>query len=542
MLNLFNQKITPFARDTFFLFEFLRLLYNTCMTEKKLYLFTGIFILAFLVQLIGLNRIGRTWDEQYKVDTGYVAWDRVLQGDFSLEAWNQQTEHPMVAKYIYGLAERPEAIALKDRHGSLPISDSDLIKIETGNYVKTIFWDKLYVVPYDYTLPRIVSALANAFAVLFTVIFMTFFIENLYWCLLPGVLLILTPNFVYLGQLVTFESLSVFFFILIILQFTKLLSHPTMTRRYITVGLLCGLFFWIRYNNIIIFPLLAGWLGIHYYFFREKKIVTPGLLLIPLLALTVGFLIWPFLWHNPLNLLDSFGFHEKRFVGISFYYWKYFFVTTPLPFLLGIPFGIYFFLRERAYWHITMLWFLSCIILIYSVLVIETGGTRYAVILYPLLAITAGYGYYKILGKKYSFVLIFLIGFMLYEMTRIFPYYLDYYNQLTGGATGAIKAGYQFSWWGEGQKEASEWVNSHLPQNASLGLIVTPKYVYPYPRADIKTSVNATENNPADYIVLSRTNAASLSKHFYDTHTVIYRVMADHEWLVEVLKKTSNER
>jgi 4-amino-4-deoxy-L-arabinose transferase-like glycosyltransferase len=442
----------------------------------------------------------------------------------------------MVAKYIYGLFLRPEAIPIRGK--DVTISDDDITRIKHGTYLRTILWDKEYAVPYDFTFPRVISAFFLAFAVVFTTVLAGYVIERMWWSMLPGIFLLLTPRFVYLGQLMTFESLSVFFFCTILLLFSKLFTNPVKLRKFITLGILCGLFFWTRYNNIIIFPLLTGWLAVHYYFFKDKKIFDPRLLLIPVIAFFLGVLIWPLLWYEfPKYLLQSFSFHEHRFVGISLYYWKYFFVTTPIPVLIGACIGIYYYLKERTYWNISMLWFIICTVVIYSILVIETGGTRYVIILYPLLAITASYGYFRVLKHKYALILIALVTYMLIEQLRFFPYYLDYYNVFTGGATGAIEQGYEFSWWGEGQREANDWITKNAPAGSTVGLITSPKYVFPSMRRDLKNKENVDEKTDADFVVISRTMVPSLSKTFFHTHEVTYRASIDNEWLVEVVKK-----
>src|SRR6266545_2649484 len=121
------------------------------MSEKKLRIYMLCFSLAFVVHLLGLNQIGRTWDEEYKVDAGFIAWDRMLAHDFSLNAWNDGTEHPMVAKYLYGFFLRPELIYLQGPTGTAPLSPDEIALLKTGNYLQTSLWDSTYAAPYDYT-------------------------------------------------------------------------------------------------------------------------------------------------------------------------------------------------------------------------------------------------------------------------------------------------------------------------------------------------------------------------------------------------------
>src|SRR4029079_18307629 len=98
--------------------------------------------------------------------------------------------------------------------------------------------------------------------------------------------------------LVTFESLSTFLFCAIVFTFYRLLAKPKKLKLYIATGILCGLFFWTCYNNVIFLPFLMGWLAIHYYFKRDKKIFNWRLILIPAVAGALGIVIWPIMWFD----------------------------------------------------------------------------------------------------------------------------------------------------------------------------------------------------------------------------------------------------
>ncbi|KKU20911.1 MAG: hypothetical protein UX32_C0010G0001, partial [Microgenomates group bacterium GW2011_GWF1_46_12] len=48
--------------------------------SRQLQLALIIFVISFLFHLIGLGKIGRTWDEQFKYDLGFVGWDNIFHG------------------------------------------------------------------------------------------------------------------------------------------------------------------------------------------------------------------------------------------------------------------------------------------------------------------------------------------------------------------------------------------------------------------------------------------------------------------------------
>jgi hypothetical protein len=503
-------------------------------------LYFSFFIFAFIVHLIGLNQIGRTWDEQYKVDTGFTVWENILSADFSLPAWkNIDSEyHPLVSKYIYGFFIRPEAIPLGKKISSENLSPSQTFQIINGNYIFTGLMGNWYAMPYDYTFPRVASALLNSCAVLITVIFAGYLIGNI--CgFLAGLFLLLTPRFVFLGQLVTYESISVFFLCISALYFYKALQNPTKLRYYLYAGLFCGLEFATRYNNIYCFLLFAGWLLIHFLIKKQKKVLNLKMFLIPIIAFLVNILIWPLTWHEfPRYLIESLTQAGSRVRFFSDYFSLYFLVTTPIPILIGLVLGIIFSFKERKYWNYVFIWWFFSVLIFFSVMADNSGGTRYIVAIYPAAAILSAYGYYSILKKKLIYLLIPVILFLIISQARVFPYYLDYYNELVGGPSGASKGVYEFSWWGEGQREVGLWINSNVPDGSTVGLIVTPMYVFPSLRQGLKSEGFVNEKtNKAEYVVVSRINETQMSSNFFKTHEVIYQAKVDNKPLVSLFKK-----
>ena len=507
-------------------------IFTSIETAPKLFYFL-IFLVAFIVHLIGLNQIGRTWDEEYKLDYGHLAWNLISVGDFSEGHWNVATEHPMVAKYIYGYAQSSQALLLKNAFTGMAITEADYNRTLNDNSIITTIGYNTYLIPYDYTFARILSAIFNSLAVMLTVMIAGIYMSKR-WSLLPGLFLLLTPRLVVLGQLATFESISVFLFCLLIIVFKRLFEKPNKLLPYIDTGILSGLFFWTRYNNIIVFPFLAGWLGINFLETKNKKIFNWKLFLIPLIAFFLGIAIWPTQWHSfPKYLLDSLSYHQNRFVGLSFYYWQYFLLATSIPLLAAFFVGIFVCLKERNYKNYLLLWWVGLTIILYSIFCIKLGGTRYVVILYPSIAIIATIGFKKFLRKNKLLLLIPVLLFMFYEQSKAFPYYLDYYNQFIG-RSGAIHNNLDFSWWGEGQREAGLWLRAHGAKKSKVGLLVVPKYVFPRLRQDQTTDFIEKPNN-SDYIVVTR--SVKIPSDFYKNYTLVFTVTTENEALVYIYKK-----
>jgi hypothetical protein len=507
---------------------------------KRRYLLIGFALFAFVVHLIGLNQAGRTWDEQFKVDLGYIAWNNIFRGEFSQEAWSAGTEHPMVAKYIYGFFLGPHLTFLKDSQREANLTPLEIEEIRNGNYIITQLQDTLYAVSYDLTFPRATSALFNTLAIVLTVL-LARRVVSVFWSYIAGVFLLVTSRFVGMGQLITYESLSVFLFCLIALLFYRLLKNPDNIRLHSVIGILSGMMIWTRYNNVVVFLFLGGWFVIHILLTKQKNLINWKFLIIPFVAFFLGISIWPYVWHDfPTNLIDSFHQNQSRPIQPSFYYIEQLLVTTPIPIIIGGLVGIFLSIKgalRKEYWHVIFLWWLLCVGLFASFLAVEMGGTRYIFVIYPVIAIMATYGYFRILKGRLVWVIPLLVTFMLFDQARVFPYYIDYYNQFVGGPKGAVEQGYQFSWWGEGQRELGIWINQNLPSGSSIGLIVTPKYVFPQTRPDLVMKGYVDSKSDAQYIVVSWEDKKSLSKDFFDRHEVLYESLVDGKALVTLYKK-----
>lgn len=441
-----------------------------------------VFAISMLVHLIGINLIGRTWDEPFKVDTGYVAWDNLFHGRLGADDWTYGLEHPPLAKYIYG-ATLP--LQMLDIAPPIKIDKPTYDRVMSGLWLRSLYNGHEFMVEYDLTTPRLVSALVNSLAVMITYILACGF-AGPYLALTAPLALLLSPRFLVMGQLVTFESLSVLA--------TVGVAYFALRKRPYLALLVAVLSFWVRYGNLYSFVLLGITLRL------TKQKLWP-LLVAPILAFAVGMLTWPLLWHQfPHYLIQTFLEHQTRGIGPSLYIVKQLLITTPEPILLLAGLGLF---RAPAY---VKYWFLSALIF-FTLASVPTGGTRYAIAIYPALALLAvsGASYFdfrhlvpRILA---SIVLLYLLG----SLVVYYPYYLDYYNLLIGGVKGATSQGQAVSWWGEGQREAALWLKSHTRSGDTIALYVTPQYIFP---ATIRDGVKLFPYNSgggiATYLVVSR--------------------------------------
>ncbi len=453
-----------------------------------------VFLGSLLIHLLGLNQLGRTWDEPFKVDTGYVAWDNLFHARVGESDWTYGMEHPPLAKYIYGSLLPPH---LLDITPPFQIDKPTYDHVMSGLWISQQFRDRLFMVQYDLTLPRILSALASSLAVTLTYLLATSFASPILALAAP-LTLVLSPRYLVMGQLITFESLSV-------LATVALVYYALRKRLYLAL-VLAALSFWVRYSNLYSFLLLALVL-----IFTKQKLWY--LLLAPVITFVIGLVIWPLLWHEfPHYLLQTFLEHQTRGIGPSLYIIRQFLVTTPEPILLLSLLGLF---RAPSY---VRAWFFSALIF-FSLASVPTGGTRYAIALYPALALlcVSGLSFFdfrRLFPRLLAGLsILYLVGSLLLYS----PYYLDYYNLLLGGVKGAASRGLAVSWWGEGQREAALYLKSHVQEGDTIALYVTPQYVFPttiYP--GVKLYPYNTGAGVANYLVVSRDQENSALTAGYD--------------------------
>jgi len=166
-----------------------------------------------------------------------------------------------------------------------------------------------------------------------------------------------------------------------------------------------------------------------------------------------------------------------------------FLTKTPL---LIIILAIYSVTKKRE--KILLLW-----LLLPFVSFLNTNVFRYILVTIIPLSLMAGIGA-SYLSKK---IYIPLIIYLLLNIIFIHPFYLSYYNELTGFSVGAYTVNYlKVGIWGEGVGEAVEYVNKIAEQNSSVQLFLMPNPSY-YPlRSDLKL-VYPSINLSGDYVLMN---------------------------------------
>ena len=182
------------------------------------------------------------------------------------------------------------------------------------------------------------------------------------------------------------------------------------------------------------------------------------------------------------------------------------------------------------------------------------NGIRYIIEIYVPLSLIAALGLEAVANKislkstsvKASLLISVFVS-LLVTLMNVSPYYLSYYNSLVGGTEGVYYTQlFPLGWWGEGQKEAGDFVASSGSANDSLGLALIPEYVFPFIPynsmeyfQDKQTLTKALSQEKFDYIIINdlfEERTKFNEKLLYRDYKPVYSVMADGAPIVKVFK------
>ena len=508
------------------------------MAEKlgrviKIFCVVLVFVFAIFLRIWNLNQMGRTWDELFYVNQGHGLIDIISKGDFANSLWYTDPDPPAFAKYLYGIASHLDV--------------NKIIPCENE------------LCSYDFTASRLVSVLFSSLTILLVVLigweYVSFFVG-----VLAGVILSTLPIFLGLSQLVTIESILIFFFTSCVYSFLHLLKTFSI-KNTVICGILLGLAIGTKYTNIILVPLFM-WIYFIWTKYKaskdHKKLFNNKLLLLVPISIITFFVIWPIPWFHLPQVWEK--IYSVRFSEVTShpspevffgrlmpvpipYYFVYLLITTPfLIFLLFL--GGLKKISDDKKWilYVFVAWFL--LPFVQSFINMKQHGIRYIIEIYvPLSIISAiGFNYFieKFKVKKLKLVFLsFLVLYMLAILKNISPYYLDYFNIVVGGAKGVYQSRFfQLGWWGQGIREAGLYISNNARKGSKIGLAISPATVMPQLKNfDIK---QYREDDVYDYIVVNHYNI--LREGFDDSkikkaYNAIYIVWADGAKLVIVYKK-----
>ena len=443
-----------------------------------------IFLFSISLRLWNLNQMGRTWDEYHYIEHGYKMVELLRKGDFNNSFFYTSYDHPPLVKYMYGI-----------------VSHFDIQSIdENGNPV----------FHYDYTYSRLLSAFVSSLSIILIVL-IGWHILSRFVGIAAGLILATMPTFLGFSQLVTAESFIMLFFSASFFSYLLLLEKFSVKKMIIT-GILVGIALQVKQSNALLFPLF----GLMYYVwyrnakkkkslsFLNKRLFSIGWIL--LTSIIVFVLIWPTilfhfqdiyninkgLWHvqfSPkiwqITLSPPEVFFGRLMLTPIFYYLVYFLITTPALALIFFFCGLKK-IKDSKDWllYTVALWFLVPFLM--SFYSWRQHGLRYIIEVYAPIALIGGIGLESIINKftkrevyKYVCMLPVVIYFF-FILTKISPYYLDYFNFLVGGTTGVYEnKSFQIGWWGQGIRQAGLYIKNNAQKGSRIAIATSPAHVVP---------------------------------------------------------------
>lgn len=532
---------------------------------KRHIIFVLIFLLALSIFSIDLNEPRETWDERSRYNSGLAYWFYILNGDFTQDSWSLNFAHPPIGKYLYGAVNGVYLATSVPGLLSLNYEQVSLMLDSTKNLIPG----------------RALAAGLAALAVALTFLIGAEFLNRRVGLFAAGALM-LTPLFIAHARLENLEAPLIFFFVLSVYLFLKAEKIGGNNRYWLLFGLSGGLAIATKFSAALIFLLAPIFYfvlkrrEIFLLFRRKKKLITVlplYLLLSPIIALATLFAVWPWLWSATGNLLVSLKFWnwpiEEYFLGgltvaPFYYFFIYFLVTTPILILILALSGLRGITKER-HKLVVLSWFALGIAFL-SFSKIQQNGVTYIYPVFPAFALLVGIGLDKIYNRLKAIdwrlsiaIIVAIFVYLSLTVASAHPYYLDYYNEATGGPKNVYENRlFVIGEHGEGIGETISFLNSNATINSTVEAHVGPMHLVYGLRDDIQIQnpffvrgrlSRVSEFTPdysfhrADYVVLDNYYAWYINATFngflaQNNYSVVYTARAMGAPLAWVYKKT----
>ena len=422
----------------------------------------AIFALALCVRLYDIGGAGQTWDEDVNWSAGRNYITNIVHHDFAQRSWIWNLEHPPVMKYLAGIGAQ--------------------------------FQD-------GFDVSRGISGGCVALACFFVVLIGA----RLYRPrvgILAGVIAALLPSLIAHGKVVGHEAPTALWWSLgvwlAITTFDRDVASETFAKlwpRLVGLGIVLGLAIFSRFINGLLGPAMVAILFLMAPREIRVRISAIASAVLPLVAIAVGFLIWPRLWSHPFaHLAESWARLNKPhgvepfLGGITnhpplWYFFVYLVATAPLGVVLAIigwKFKLIGNLRgdsaaaiaTRRSALVLATWFLVPIIVMFSP--VRQDGIRYVIPSVIAMTVMAAAGIDAIASRfasrhVFTALAVVLTAYLAIVDARIHPYYLDYFAEQVGGPLHVTNAKwFETAWWGEGVDRAVDYVNQHAAPNAHV--------------------------------------------------------------------------
>lgn len=246
------------------------------------------------------------------------------------------------------------------------------------------------------------------------------------------------------------------------------------------------------------------------------------------------YILWPWVWHDTWRRVrdDYLAFHYKHYRVGTYYFgkeypppgetgppapWHYPFVmtglTTPGLTLVLALFGMGSSWRLARKLHLPTLLLLIGIGVNFAFSALPSspkyGGVRLFLPVFPFLAAFAGRGFRRLVAPLmarlseapqrvratyYVGLGALLLTPAMRGVATYYPHHLSYYNEIIGGAKGAVARGLPATYWGEPLLEAALYVANKAPKGATVWVappgMVSIVQMYQFPNLKIVDGVS----------------------------------------------------
>ena len=254
-------------------------------------------------------------------------------------------------------------------------------------------------------------------------------------------------------------------------------------------GVVWGLAVAVKLNGVFILIALIAWILI----FRRKWLLILHLGLMGLTALITFFLVWPWLYNQTwTRLIEYVNFHLHHY-SIGQWYLGQFYSHPPWPAVFVIIWAVIPLTTTILYlagmtragngkrdgglgWLLIFGAFVSISPFIFGENLLY-NSERLFMPVFPFLAGLAGVGFASLVsifqkwlnrlhrpGLALPALIILGVGLLAPQsvsMAGLYPHLLSYYSESVGGVPGAMKLGFETTYWGETYIAAIPYINSH---------------------------------------------------------------------------------
>jgi hypothetical protein len=296
-------------------------------------------------------------------------------------------------------------------------------------------------------------------------------------------------------------------------------------------------------SAVRIVALLIGAILLGYILVSRKWQVLPRLVAYGLIAFAFMFLLWPYLWADPLGRLAEVLQNSAYYPDVHLTLFKGVLVEasqTPrsyLPVLMPIQLtettllliivGAIALLKKIR-WDLVILfgiWFVLPVLGVIGIRMNLYNNFRQLFFILPPLFLIAGLGLDWLLAllrrPVFQALLLFLVVLPgLYANIALYPYQYIYYNQLAGGLRGAYRV-YELDYWNLAFEEAQTYINDHARENADIYAGDAKQTAQTFARPDLVfNALGGRKSNWEQYDYIIVTTAQNIDEQYAGLPTV----------------------